>query len=179
MAVRSPLVQVGGQVQQLPAGDSLSSKTVTTAAVTGGPNSAADVVLASLSIPAGTLAAGSRVEVRGFGTTDNGTTATTVTVWVRVGGTKVTLFSQAMGTTAATGVNWTADCMMTVRVAGAAGSLMAGSLCFRGTTPFPLGTAAVVTVNTTAALLVEFGATMSVANASNAVTAQQVSIEVF
>jgi hypothetical protein len=70
------------------------------------PASTADQDAFTLTIPANVLEAGDVIEWEMYGTTTNGTTASSFLTWVKVNGTKSTAVTHAMGTSAASNVGW-------------------------------------------------------------------------
>jgi hypothetical protein len=70
------------------------------------PASTADQDAFTLTIPANVLEAGDVIEWEMYGTTTNGTTASSFLTWVKVNGTKSTAVTHAMGTPPASNVGW-------------------------------------------------------------------------
>lgn len=134
-------------------------------------NTAADVVIISETLAAGSAKVGMQRCAQVYGRVSNGTTAGTLQFWIRINGVKV--FTQAFTTTAtaATGKGFFVAFDWAFRTIGATGTLqVAGRIDTNSTatptsTPDALQTPA--TVDTTVALLVEIGFNWTAANASN------------
>jgi hypothetical protein len=142
-------------------------------------NSTADGAILSLVMPANSMVAGTSLSFRLYGLISSAATSGTLSVWIKVGATKVmtqTFTLPALGQTN-TGIIYTAG--MTIRAAGAAAasqisSLMTSNLNALSGGPIVGSTAA--TINTTVANTLSIGWNWSQANASNIATAKNATI---
>lgn len=142
-------------------------------------NSTADGAIVTLTFPANSLAAAASFNLRLYGLITSAAIAGTLSVWIKIGATKVltqTFTLPGLGTTN-TGLFYTASA--TVRAAGGAGNVQLSSLMTSNNNALN-GGPVVATVNaaidTTIANTLTLGWNWSVANAGNIATAKNASI---
>lgn len=130
MAARRPLYldRTSGQVQELAATDTIDPLVLPAQAAivaAAGPVGATQAVVASLTIPAGLLVVGTVLRVRAYGTMTG--TSPTLTARLRLGTAGSTADAQVCATGAATiptGTGFVIDGLVTVRTAGAGGTVV-------------------------------------------------------
>lgn len=144
------------------------------ATVTGGVNSTADVVGLSLSIPAGAQV-GDSYRLRAAGTVTQAAVATNFNMFYAINGARFSTNTFTMGASAVANSGWSIDAVITIRSTGSSGQAIGTSgLIFRTTAIAPAS--ALTAVNTTAALTLTVGATLSVANAGHSLSVITASI---
>ena len=125
----------------------------------------------ALTLPAGSLSAGSILRIEAFGSfADPGGNSPTATVRLKLGGTTVVTQSKAVGA-----ANWHLSALATVRSSGSSGSVCGAlALGLDDNTAFPMATQT-ATVNTTGSLAVDLTGTIDdVTQAENLICEQLV-----
>lgn len=142
-------------------------------------NTTADGAVVALTFPAASLLAAASFNLRLYGLISSGALAGTLSVWIKIGATKVltqTFTLPALGQTN-TGLFYTASA--TVRTTGAGGTIQLSSLMTSNGNALnggPVVGTAPAAINTTIANTITLGWNWSVANAANIATAKNASI---
>jgi hypothetical protein len=128
----------------------------------------ADLVLASLQIPSTVLGSEVLIEFECWGTVSNTTTASNLTLWVKVGGTKYFSVAHALGTTTNAGREFRAHGFLGISDLTLAALVFKGSLDTRFSTTNNLSAnyGATSAVDGTSGVTIQIGADVSAASSS-------------
>lgn len=137
---------------------------------TGGINTTADFDIGTLTIPANTLKVGDVIHL----TTNQNITKATGTViyssYFKVNGAKTVVFAKALSIAASGALGTRSFAVFTVRSIGVGGVLVFGGYGVQGTTMDGVNNSSpLITINTTAAVTITAGASLSAANAGHVI----------
>lgn len=144
-------------------------------------NTTADGNILALSFPAASLIAGASINLKAFAIVTSAGVSGTLSVWVKIGAVKVITHAFTLPAPGVTnkGILYTAT--LTVRTAGAAGTVQVSSLMTSDDNSLsggPVISSAGGAINTTIANTITIGWNWSVANAGNIATAKNASITI-
>lgn len=128
-------------------------------------------------VPAGGLVIGKSLRIRASGVLSS-TGTPNLTIVAKLGSTTVATTGVVAQTGTPSNVGWELTVDVTCRTVGASGTVFAQG-CFRyGSVFMPLAATAAVTIDTTAALIVDLMATWSVADSGNTLTGSNCTLEI-
>ncbi|NMX39363.1 hypothetical protein HBO34_15925 [Pseudomonas veronii] len=142
-------------------------------------NTTADTPVISYTVAANSSAAGTTFSFRMVGLVSCAASAGALSVWLKVGGTKLVAQSFTMPTSAQSNVGLYYEATLTVRSLGTSGVAQIGTMLSSHNNVLNAGPGVVSTagfMNTTVATQIQMGFNWSVANAANSVTASNASI---
>lgn len=119
--------------------------------------------IGTLTLPANTLGIGKTLRLRGVGTLTTVAAPGTVTLKIKLGAVVIALSAAITPTASKTNVGFDFEILLTCRTVGVTGTVMgSGSLCYDTGAVIPLTATAAVTVDTTAAQVLDLTSTNSI-----------------
>lgn len=138
-------------------------------------NTTADAAILAFTMPAASIVAGTTLAVRLYGITSSGASAGTLSVWIKLGATKVSVQTFTLPATAQPNIGLVYTASITVRSVGASGTMQVGSVMTSSSNALNAGPGvgtAGAGINTTIANTFTVGWNWSVASAANIATAK-------